>query len=161
MFVSSIQGGGPDAVPHPVRDLQPPSLPPPAQWRGPSDPPPAGPDGIPPGAAGSIVMLDLPFEAAMPAIAAAPDGMHPAGSKAASAAAEHLMKDFMKHATGPATGSGVPEPTGEAGTSISGDAWRIAVKSADNRFRALYGKEAYLYQSLQAARALLRSPEVP
>ncbi len=94
------------------------------------------------------ITLDLSLDAALPAVAAAPDPQDTTDKSPRARAAETLMHDFVSAVTTPAP---APQETAPQG---AGEPWKQAVAAADERFRTLFGKEAYLRQSMQAARAL-------
>lgn len=67
-----------------------------------------------------------------------------AGPTPATAAGERILSEFLSNAQPPEN----PPPT----TDESDAAWNAAAARANEQFRGIFGKEAYLRHSLEAAR---------
>ena len=127
------------------------SLPPPARLRGYGRLPTAGklPEETHPM---TNLTLDLGLGSVLPAVMAAPERTSEPDTEPtpAAAAAATLLDQFIESNAQPPTPPGDSDPVAAADQR-----WQDTVKQADERYRSLFGKEAFLRQSLQAARVLL------
>ena len=127
------------------------ALPPPARLRGHGRFPLAGklPEETHPM---TNLTLDLGLGSVLPAVMAAPERTSEPDTEPtpAAAAAATLLDQFIESNAQPPTPPGDSDPVAAADQR-----WQDTVKQADERYRSLFGKEAFLRQSLQAARVLL------
>ena len=99
--------------------------------------------------------FDLGPGSLLPAVLAAPETTSDPGAAMtpAAAAAATLLEQFIESNAQPQS-----LPAGSDPLAVADQHWQNTVKQADERYRALFGKDAYLRQSLQAARVLRDAP---
>lgn len=111
-----------------------------------------------PAAATLPVTLEFGLSSQLPAIVIAPPPDAPPPHSSTVKAEAAILQDFLsKTAPAPAADVATPSP-GPTTAELPDEVWDRAVRDADERYRSLHGKEAYLRRSLEAGRISRQLP---